>query len=187
MKTKTIGLLTLLTVLTLMTATIPALASLNYDHPTKAPNGPKGRSNTAHLYLVEKDPNDWTIVDDGAWGKMKYASASDEFEYLFNGHGLEPETEYSLIYYGNDTVADDWPYATCIDSGTSDSEGNLHLKGSHDFGYNLPISESEDDEAKIWLVLSEDIDAELGQMTGWNPEEYLFEYDVITYDDTDVS
>ncbi len=42
------------------------------------------------------------------------------------------------------------------------------------------------DGAKIWLVLSEDYDAAEKKMTVWNPAEYLFEYELITYDDTDV-
>ena len=35
-------------------------------------NGPAGKSNVGHLYLYEKDPATWGIVDGGAWGKMKY-------------------------------------------------------------------------------------------------------------------
>ena len=42
------------------------------------------------------------------------------------------------------------------------------------------------DGAKIWLVLSEDVDCDAQQMIGWNPAEYLFEYALITFDDTDV-
>ena len=38
--------------------------------------------------------------------------------------------------------------------------------------------------AKIWLVLNDDIVG--GSMSGWNPTEYLFEYDLITYDDTKI-
>lgn len=153
-----------------------SVLALNYDHPTKAPNGPKGNSNVAHLYLVEKDPNDWTIVVDGACGKMKYNLEGSEFEYVFNGHNLKPDTKYTLIYYGDDTHNDEWPYATCIDSGTSDLDGDLHLKGSFDFKYDL-------EDAKIWLVLSEDVDDGSGQMIDWDPEEYLFEYDVIDFVD----
>jgi len=39
---------------------------------------------------------------------------------------------------------------------------------------------TEDEVAqKIWLVLAEDIDCENNEMTNWQPEEYLFEYDTI--------
>jgi hypothetical protein len=38
--------------------------------------------------------------------------------------------------------------------------------------------------AKIWLVLSSDYDSGSNSMTAWNPNEYLFEYNLIKYDDT---
>lgn len=40
---------------------------------------------------------------------------------------------------------------------------------------------------KIWLVLSSDVhcDNDVFRQV-WNPTEYLFEYDLISYDDTDV-
>jgi len=46
----------------------------------------------------------------------------------------------------------------------------------------MPANYDENDRAKIWLVLSDDVS---DQMTGWNPTEYLFEYDFVTFDDTD--
>jgi len=137
-------------------------------------NGPAGKSNIAHLYLYEKDPNDWSIVDGGAWGKMKYNLSGDEFDFVFNGHGLEPGLEYTLIYY-----PDPWPGAglICLGSGTVNEEGDIHIAESEDTG-SL-------EDAKIWLVLSDDVDCENAEMTGWTPEEYLFEDDVITFDYTD--
>ena len=39
---------------------------------------------------------------------------------------------------------------------------------------------------KIWLVLSSDVNCTTNTMSGWNPTEYLFEHDLIAYDDTDV-
>ena len=149
----------------------------------KGPTGKAGKSTVAHLYLYEKDPSDWSIVEDGAWGKLKYNIASDTFDFVFNGHGLEPDTSYTLIYY-----ADPWPGTggTDITSGTPNAEGDLHLMGSFNLG-NMPIEADENSlGAKIWLVLSDDYDAENDEMEGWNPAEYLFEYDLITYDDTDA-
>ena len=61
------------------------------------PSGRAGKSMMSHLYLFEKDPETWDIVDDGAWGKMSYDCDS----FVFNGHGLEPEEEYELINYAN--------------------------------------------------------------------------------------
>ena len=144
-------------------------------------NGRAGKSNTAHLYLREKDPTTWDIVEDGAWGKMKYHLSGPMFDFVFNGHGLEPGSDYTLIYY-----PDPWPGARliCLGSGIANEEGNVHIMGNVDTG-DLPASLDTNPGAKIWLVLSGDVDCESQKMVGWTPAEYLFEYDLITFDDTD--
>ena len=40
--------------------------------------------------------------------------------------------------------------------------------------------------AKIWLIPSSDYDNETKKLTAWNPTTYLFETDLITYDDSDT-
>ena len=146
---------------------------------------PAGKSNIGQLYLFEKDPTTWEIVEDGAWGKMQYNLEGSTFDFVFNGHGLEPSSEYTLIYY-----PDPWPGTglLCLGSGTANNGGNVHIAASVDTG-DLPF-ETEDnypDGAKIWLVLSADVDCENQVFNNvWNPTEYLFEYDLITFDDTDV-
>ena len=147
----------------------------------KGPTKRAGKSNIAHLYLHEKDPDTWEIVEDGAWGKMKYNISGSELDFVFNGHALVPGEEYTLIYY-----PDPWPGNGLIElgSGIACDEGNVHIKESVDTG-DLPAEEDDNypDGAKIWLILSSDSDG--GKMVGWNPTEYLFEYDLITFDDTD--
>ena len=146
--------------------------------------GQAGKSNIAHLYLHEKDPDTWDIVPDGAWGKMKYNMSGDEFDFVFNGHGLEPGLDYTLIYY-----PDGWPGngLICLGNGTVNEEGDVHIAESVDDTGDLPIASDDNypDGAKIWLVLSDDVDCENAQMVGWNPTDYLFEYDLITFNDTD--
>ena len=145
--------------------------------------GKAGNSNTAHLYLFQKDGEpDWNIVEGGAWGKMKYNLSGEEFEFVFNGHGLEPGEDYTLIYY-----PDPWPGTglICLGSGTAKGRGNVHIAESVNTG-DLPSGADENDGAKIWLVLTADVDCD-SQMIGWTPTEYLFEDDVIEFDDTDVS
>lgn len=83
MNKKIIGILTIAVVCMMMT--IPVFAKKS------------GKSTVSHLYLNEKDPNDWSIVDDGAWGKMTFNPQKGN--YVFNGHGLDVDKEYSLIYY----------------------------------------------------------------------------------------
>ncbi len=140
--------------------------------------GQAGKSNIAHLYLYEKDPVTWEIVEeDGAWGKMKYNISGPEFDFVFNGHGLEPDKMYTLIYY-----PDPWPGEGLIylGEGTVNEEGNIHIAESVDTG-DFPIEGDENEGAKIWLVLSDDVDCGTKIMTGWNPTEYLFEGELITF------
>jgi len=140
----------------------------------KGKTGQAGKSNIAHLYLHEKDPDDdWSIVDPGAWGKMKYNLSGETFDFVFNGHDLkgEVDTEYTLIYY-----PDPWPGSglICLGTGTVDEFGDVHIMGSIDTG--------DLEDAKIWLVLSSDVNCEIAEMVDWQVAEYLFEYDLITFD-----
>ena len=156
--------------------------------------GQAGKSNIGHLYLYEKDPATWNIVEEPSWGKMKYNLSGDELKFVFNGHDLEPGQSYSLIYY-----PDPWPGEGLIilGEGTVNEEGNVHIMGSVDTG-DLPIATDKNNisnpekydwinedynGAKIWLVWSGDA-PEVTGMTGWHPESYLFEYDLINFSDS---
>jgi hypothetical protein len=170
----------------LMLALPTAVLAAKPEQGLKGLKGQAGRSNVAFVELWEKDPSTWDIVEDGAWGKLKYNLEGATFDFVFNGHGLEIGTNYTLIYY-----ADPWPGnnpGASIAKGTANDEGDIHLAGSLDPGMDLPDSSDGNypDGAKVWLVLSDDYDETTCQMTGWNPTEYLFEYDLINYDDTDV-
>lgn len=147
------------------------------------PNGPVGKSHVGNLYLFEKDPVRWEIIDGGAQGKMKYDLEGYEFDFVFSGHGLEPGRNYTLIYY-----PDPWPGdgLICLGEGTSDFDGNVHIENTINTG-SLPAMGDDNymDGAEIWLVLTNDVDCVTRSMIGWNPVEYLFEYDLITFDDLD--
>lgn len=136
----------------------------------KGPNGPSGKSDMGHLYLFEKDPTDWTVVEEGAWGKLNYRCNEDGFSFVFNGHGLEPGAEYELINY-----LDPWPGegSLSLASGVVNDEGDIHLAGSVPCLKMYTWDEPAVTGAKIWLVLDADFDEEM--MVGWNPTEYLFE------------
>ena len=79
-----------MTMLAVLTVTFCIMASPVF---AKGKTGQAGKSNTAHLYLVEKDADTWEIVEDGAWGKMRYRLASYMFDYVFNGHMLDVDTK----------------------------------------------------------------------------------------------
>ena len=152
-----------------------------------AGNNGKTQGNTyrvsEHIDLFEKDPSDWGIVDNGAWGKLNYSPEGDEFTFVFNGHKLNAEVDYTLIYY-----PDPWPGQglMCLGQGTSNKGGNVHIAGSHDTNGDLPIFTDNNEGAKIWLVLKDDVDCLAQKMTGWSSSEYLFENELIHYLDTNL-
>ena len=141
------------------------------------PHEPAGKSQVSHLYLYEKDPVTWDIISNGSWGKMKYRLSGEEFEFVFNGHKLTARQDYTLIYY-----PDPWPGEglICLGNSTANEEGDIHIAESVDTG-DLPSEGDENEGAKIWLVLSSDVDCENSKMIGWNPTEYLFEHNLINF------
>lgn len=173
-----------LVVAALVLALPTAVLAAKPDKGLKGLQGQAGQSNMAFVELWEKDAT-WKIVEDGAWGKLKYNPEGSTFDFVFNGHGLEADTEYSLIYY-----ADPWPgdNGALIASGTSNESSDIHLMGSRELNMDLPDPSDANypDGAKIWLVLSSDYDAVGHKMTDWNPDEYLFEHALITYDDIEI-
>ncbi len=145
----------------------------------QGPSKQAGKSRIGHLYLFEKDPDTWDIIPEGAWGKLKYSVTGPAFKFVFNGHHLMPGSEYTLIYY-----PDPWPGTglICLGSGTANGGGNVHIAGSVQTG-DMPATFDANypTGAKIWLVLSSDVDCTAKMMIGWNPTEYLFEYKLVTY------
>ena len=192
---------------TWVTVAVIALTTILIATPVLAAgkNGPAGKSNIGHLYLYQKDETTWEIVEGGAWGKLKYNLSGPTFKFVFNGHSLDPAKEYSLIYYadfenrfamwgGNNPGA-------LIASGTSNEGGELHLGGSVELNMDLPCPPDANIDvhdysgppdyyahahgAKIWLVPSEFYNESIYQVITWNPSTFLFESDLITYDDTE--
>lgn len=160
------------------------------------PTGPKGKSNQAQLLLVPKDPTWaalWPTNVNGTgttFGSLKYEQSGATFDFKFNGHGLIPNTQYSIIYYPDQYDASGrtiWPHNILIPANaTSNNGGNLNIAVSIPIGQDLPLpwDANYPSGAKIWLVLSSDIKYTTGNqglMFGWNPTAYLFEYDLITY------
>jgi hypothetical protein len=125
---------------------------------------------------------------------MKYNLLGPEFRLSFQGKNLDPVTPYTLIYY-----PDPWPgnNLVCLGSGTTNSGGNIQIHGKTRFLFEdapaglplpydanyIPVEPSGAVGAKIWLVLSSDVDCTEGAtlMSGWNPASYLFEGNLIVY------
>ena len=141
--------------------------------------GPVGA--TGILAMDNKDPITWEPIADGISGTLTYNTSGPTFQYTFSGTGLQ-NISYSLIYY-----ADPWPGnhpGALIGSGTA-SGGNLSLSGSPELSMNLPAPGDANYPAgaKIWLVPSSDYDAGSKALTAWNPTQYLFEMNLISYND----
>lgn len=160
-------------------------ATFDMEFYAEQVNGTGPQSDT--LFLDNKTANWDPIIGDGMWGVLKWAGDGLTFDFstTLEAHGLAASTSYSLIYY-----ADPWPGnnpGALLGTGTSDASGDLSISGSPDLGIDLPdpADANYPGGAKIWLVLSSDYDG-AGNMTDWNPSDYLFEYNLITYDDTDA-
>jgi hypothetical protein len=141
----------------------------------------------------------WPIFPDNQrWGRLNYSLWGKKFAFSFEGRRLLSKTNYTLIYY-----ADPWPGTgtgtnmICLGSGTTNKAGNIAIHGKMDIGTSLPaswdanfnpISPSGAVGAKIWLVLSDDVKCgDPGMMLNWNPTAYLFEYNLIVYENVDIN
>ena len=150
------------------------------DLSGKNRHGQTGNSNIAPLYLYEKDLG-WGIFEDGAWGKMNYKLSGEIFEFVFKGHGLEAGSDYTLINYPDPWHGNGLIY---LGSGTANKGGEVYIAASCEIDF-LPVvlDDNFPDGAKIWLVLSDDVDCDAQKMVGWNPEEYLFEHSMIQFNE----
>jgi len=134
------------------------------------------------LSLTEKNPNDWSVVENGANGLVEFSLISRfgtivQERVKVSVWGLEPKTDYQLIYYGDSEHNDVWNYATCIGKERKTST-NGYFKGN---SVSLPYLEMMNDEVaqKLWVVKSSDVDCLEGKMIAWQPTEYLFESNTI--------
>ena len=162
------------------------------------------------LVLENKDwENNWSVIADGIGAKLYYNAASADFEFALEATGLPTGTPYSLIYYSDtEDRYNDWGGANpgaVIWSGESDSTGAINYSGSKNLNMDLPCppdanayfynyAEYPDNYAnatgaKIWLIPTAALSAGgVLPVQAWPPNNsWLFETDLITYDDTDVT
>jgi hypothetical protein len=153
--------------------------------------------------VVQKIPSDWSIVAGGysstlffnqlmtvQWvpcgaTKCKTYVPVDYVSVVPTGN-VQPNTEYTLIYYGDATNNDVWPYATCIVSGKSSSvsvkeggkwvtKGYLSMQGQFKWTDFIGNKKAE----KFWVVPTKDLDCANHKFIAWNPLDYLFETKLI--------
>jgi hypothetical protein len=133
------------------------------------------------LELYQKDPVTWEKVQGGAEGQLIYNLSGSTFDFVFNGHDLDEGVDFTLINFKS------WSVVICLGSGIADEYGDVHIADSVNTG-DLPVvaDEKYPDGAKIWLVLTSNVDCFNKKMISWNPTEWLFENNLITFDDIDV-
>ena len=188
--------------LKMMICTDPALIPTDYVIETQFTPA----AGIGMLVLEDKDTN-WDVIGDNTIGAtLIFGTSQEEFVYYLVGEVPLNDTEYSLVYYAdlpdrfNDWGGDN-PGAV-IGTGTSDVNGAIEMEGSINLGMDLPhpddanfnmdetdYREAPDfycngDGAKLWLVVTSDLTSGDLPMTGWNPGNYLFETDLIHYEDT---
>lgn len=157
---------------------------------------------TTTLILENKDPSDWSIIEDGTQATLTFDTVATNFNYEFNATGLESEIDYSLIYYADfDERFNKWgghnPGAFIAEF-TTNADGDIaETTGSINLAMNLPTppdwnigpeadyTQSDGYEhangAKIWLVPSDCYDEGACKVTTWSPTRFLFETDLIIY------
>jgi hypothetical protein len=171
----------------LLTFTVVPVLAIKPAGPA-AKNGLEKGPND-HLYLFEKNSSTWEIVENPKWAKMNINNKHDKF--VFNAHGVTPEENYTLICY-----LDPWPGEGSIWLGnaTATEEGNVHITGTINVddlhAAALEKFESDPDPileegSKIWLVPTDDFEETEQKMVDWNPEEILFEFDLLRTEPTE--
>jgi len=134
------------------------------------------------LTLRQKNTTTWDIVSDGASGTLTYNVSGATFNYDFYASGLD-DVGYSLIYY-----ADPWPgnHPGALIGTHPASGGIINVTGqSKELSMDLPgpADANYPAGAKIWLVPSSAYNPGTQSVTSWGAGKYLFEMNLITYDD----
>lgn len=160
--------------------------------------------------LKNKDTNLWTVISNNTEATLTYELVSPAFNYKLEAKGLTPGTDYSLIYYADrqDRFANwggDNPGAL-IATAIADDAGNISVEDSINLNMNLPASADWNGTAdanycsnangfdsydlcrgaKIWLVPTTEYNSGTKKVSWANPGSYLYETDLITYDDSDT-
>jgi len=161
------------------------------------------------IFLDDKDEN-WQPINNDIGVLVNGSSYGDEFTYNVTGKLFVPGCYY-LIYYADKPDrfdASQWgganPGALVATLCAEAPDGVVSKTGSIDLGINMPeppdynINPDPWNEyctcpdnydhccgAKLWIVPCDDYNTSSNEVTNWNPTEFLFDTDLIWYDDTD--
>lgn len=135
------------------------------------------------VQMATKDPATWKAISAKGvvrFGIEKATRSTLAYEYVqfSQTKGLAPNTEYTLVYYGNNEVNDIWPYVACIGVAKTNSLGTLNnnmITGHFEWTPMIDDGVAQ----KFWVVPSSDVDCSAGLFVAWNPSNYLFEQKTI--------
>ena len=148
--------------------------------------------------LDNKNPSTWVAIADDISATVEYSSIGEEFAWHVSGTAKLANTEYSLIYYADKpdrfvNWGGDNPGAL-IGTFTTNGNGDFDEYGYTELDMSIPHpNDANIDEydytdeygtahgAKLWIILSNDYTTPA--LIAWHPTEYLFETDLITYED----
>lgn len=119
-----------------------------------------GAGGKKKLLLFAKNPSTWSIVKNGANGKLVYHEATGAFSLA--AAGLKPRSPYALI-----RIDEAAQKAEILARGVSNQQGKLELSGNW-----------RNWTKKFWVVSGEDITGKAGEngtLKAWRPDRYLFE------------
>jgi hypothetical protein len=163
----------------------------------------------ATMDLENKNTSTWVPIVDGIGGTLGYNLSGPTFDYGLNATGLA-DGDYSMIYYADTGDRyDDWGGVVAtgvgrvIGTGVS-SGGVLMISGSVELNMDLPClpdanayfydyTQAPDGYAnatgaKIWVVPTSVLTSGAMPVSTWTPNDnWLFETNLINYDDTDVA
>jgi hypothetical protein len=141
----------------------------------------KDKADKNLVYVYAKNPLTWQIIEGGASGKMKYRPWGNKLKIRFKAQGLQPGVAYTLIYF-----PDPWPGhgLICLGEGVAADDGTLEMKEHFRAISELPIESDANYPcgAKIWLVLTTDVDCVNQVMLHWNPQNYLFQGELMKFE-----
>ena len=140
-----------------------------------------GSAPNQETFNLVPHPHDTVIPD--ACGKFTYGTARPTFCYVLCANGLQPNQDYTLIYCPEGAQGG----IICLGTATTDDCGRLRLQVQYTDELNVGDLPKEDDGnypgARIILVVSAHVDC-AAQTIAYDPSEYLFVEELITYDDT---
>lgn len=150
--------------------------------------GPLGQAGASHVAHVNFEAGEDSQSD--AWARMMYFWIGSSLDFVFNAHGLEPGSEWTLVARASDESG------ICLADGTVNPGGQLHIADSLELESHLPedldpfepTAEGEDPAGTtLQLVPTADIDCDAGTGETEDEDALSSEHDIRFVDVDEVT